>query len=192
VDEGTPLTFTASATDADLPANTLTYSLLGAPGGASINTASGVFTWTPTEAQGQGSYHFTVRVSDGNLTRDQPVSATVESPLPSPDVDTDGDGFSDLLEYAFVTDPAIPNGNPFRVVSANAGSITLEFPWNWQAGGLTWQIRHGDDLSNIPAWPVVAPGTTTTAREGPIDRITVAPAMAFPARGFYVLEVSGN
>ena len=41
------LTFTATATDADLPANTLTFSLSGEPVGASIDPNTGVFTWTP-------------------------------------------------------------------------------------------------------------------------------------------------
>ena len=50
-----PLTFTATATDADLPANTLTFSLdAGAPaGGMTIDASTGVFTWTPTEAPGR-------------------------------------------------------------------------------------------------------------------------------------------
>src|SRR5207248_2359959 len=53
VDEGTLLTFTNSAVDADLPAQPLTYSLdAGFPAGASINPTNGIFTWTPTEAQG--------------------------------------------------------------------------------------------------------------------------------------------
>ena len=64
VDEETQLTFTASATDPDLPANTLTFALVGAPAGASINASSGAFTWTPTEAQGPGSFTFTVKVTD--------------------------------------------------------------------------------------------------------------------------------
>ncbi|MCC7018063.1 MAG: putative Ig domain-containing protein, partial [Rhodospirillales bacterium] len=34
------------------PANDLTFSLIGAPLGASIDPDTGVFTWTPTEAQG--------------------------------------------------------------------------------------------------------------------------------------------
>jgi hypothetical protein len=114
------------------------------------------------------------------------------SPLPSPTADNDGDGLSDLLEYVFVTDPGIPNGNPFRVVGVNGGTLTLAFPWRWQAAGISWRIRHGQDLSNIATWPVVAPGATTTTREGDIDRITIAPAVAQPDHGFYVLEVIGN
>src|SRR5207248_2933094 len=65
VDEGDALTFTAAATDADLPINTLTFSLdLGAPAGATIDPTTGVFSWTPTEAQGPGIYSVTIRVSD--------------------------------------------------------------------------------------------------------------------------------
>jgi len=65
VTEETLLTFTATATDADVPAQSLTFSLdAGAPAGASI-TSGGVFTWTPTEAQGPSTNAVTVRVSDG-------------------------------------------------------------------------------------------------------------------------------
>lgn len=189
VDKGALLTFTASATDVDLPANTLTFTLIGAPSGAMIGPTTGIFTWTPATA---GNFNFTVSVSDGSLTDDQPVSVTVENPLPSAQVDTDGDGLSDLLEYAFVTNPGIPNGNPFRLIGASPGHVTLGFPWNWQAAGLSWRIRHGHDPSNIAAWNVVAPGTTTTTREGGVDHITVTPARTYPDRGFYVLEVIGN
>ena len=64
--ENTLLTVTASATDADLPADTLTYSLVTAPTGATINPSTGVFTWTPGEADGPGTHNVTVRVSDGD------------------------------------------------------------------------------------------------------------------------------
>ncbi|MCG8370174.1 MAG: putative Ig domain-containing protein, partial [Proteobacteria bacterium] len=64
VDELTALAFTATATDANDPAQTLTFSLdPGAPAGAGI-TSGGAFTWTPSEAQGPGSYDVTVRVTD--------------------------------------------------------------------------------------------------------------------------------
>jgi hypothetical protein len=64
VNELSPLALTATATDTDLPKNTLTFSLDSAPTGMSINAASGVLTWTPTEAQGPGVYTVAVRVTD--------------------------------------------------------------------------------------------------------------------------------
>ena len=70
VNEGATLSFTASATDADLPSQTLTYSLDAASLalGMSINSSTGVFTWTPSEAQGGLAPSVTVTVTD-NGTR---------------------------------------------------------------------------------------------------------------------------
>jgi hypothetical protein len=64
VDEMTKLTLQIAAHDSDLPAQFLTYALLVAPAGAAIDSATGVFTWTPTEAQGPGQYSVTVQVTD--------------------------------------------------------------------------------------------------------------------------------
>ncbi|MBP7031561.1 MAG: tandem-95 repeat protein, partial [Anaerolineaceae bacterium] len=72
--------FTATATDADVPANTLAFSLVGAPAGASINPTTGAFTWTPTEAQGPGEYTFTVKVCDNGtpvLCDEESITVTV-------------------------------------------------------------------------------------------------------------------
>lgn len=67
VGEGSLLTFTATATDTNVPQQALTFNLeAGAPSGASISP-SGVFTWIPTEAQGPGNYPITVRVSDNGV-----------------------------------------------------------------------------------------------------------------------------
>src|SRR5204863_1182431 len=70
-------TFTASATDADLPAQPLAFSLVGPPAGAAIDGTTGAFSWTPTEAQGPGSYPFTVRVTDGPANTDAAITLTV-------------------------------------------------------------------------------------------------------------------
>src|SRR5262249_40589601 len=65
VDEGSLLRLPLTATDPDVPANTLTFSLDPVtPAGASIDPATGVFTWTPTEAQGPGSTPIPGRVPD--------------------------------------------------------------------------------------------------------------------------------
>lgn len=61
---GNTLMLQALGHDADA-AQTLTYSLdANAIPGADINTASGVFTWTPLETQAPGIYSFTISVTD--------------------------------------------------------------------------------------------------------------------------------
>ena len=46
IDEFTTLTVTNAASDADIPVNAITYQIINAPAGATINS-SGVITWTP-------------------------------------------------------------------------------------------------------------------------------------------------
>jgi hypothetical protein len=64
VTEGTELRFTASASDGD--GNALTFRLLpvGLPAGATIDPVTGVFSWTPTEAQGPSTNVITAEVGD--------------------------------------------------------------------------------------------------------------------------------
>ncbi len=123
IPELVPFTFTATVTDVDLPAQVLTYTLVGAPEGAAI-TAAGAFTWTPTEAQGAGVYTFTVKVCDAGvpaLCDEQVVILTVSEVNTAPvaanqtvttpeetalDVTlgaTDADG--DTLTYTIVAQP---------------------------------------------------------------------------------------
>ena len=80
IDEQTLLTFTATASDVDLPANTLTFTLSGEPTGATIDPVTGVFTWTPTETQGPASYTFDVEVTDDGT----PTLARIRRRSPSP------------------------------------------------------------------------------------------------------------
>src|SRR6185295_13428357 len=77
IDELHAYTFTASGSDSDVPSQSLTFSLSGQPSGASINPTSGVFTWTPGEAQGPNSYTFDVVVSDGTLTDTKSITINV-------------------------------------------------------------------------------------------------------------------
>jgi hypothetical protein len=64
VNLGQSLTFTATASDSDLPAQILTYDLVNAPAGATIGAGTGAFNWTPATA---GTYTFTVRVTDNGV-----------------------------------------------------------------------------------------------------------------------------
>jgi hypothetical protein len=77
VDETEALTLSLSATDSDLPAQTLTYSLVSGPEGLTVSGA-GAVAWTPTEAQGPGGYEVVVRVTDsGHPTASADITFTV-------------------------------------------------------------------------------------------------------------------
>ena len=79
VDELDTLEFVATATDADIPVQTLVFSLAGeVPEGAAI-TAAGAFSWTPSDEQGPGEYTFDVCVSDGALSDCETITVTVNA-----------------------------------------------------------------------------------------------------------------
>jgi VCBS repeat-containing protein len=127
VDEETPLTFTVGATDSDLPANKLTYSLVNAPAGASIDTATGAFTWTPTEAQGAGSYNITIRVTDNGapaLSAEETITIAVrEVNKPPVAADAEINGIEDKsVSFALkATDADLPaNTLTYSIVKAPA------------------------------------------------------------------------
>ncbi len=65
INEGQLLAITNSATDNDLPANQLTFSLGGVvPTGATINPTNGIFRWQPTETQGPSTNLISIIVTD--------------------------------------------------------------------------------------------------------------------------------
>jgi len=83
---GQTLTVTNSATDADVPLQTLSYSLNSPPSGVVINSANGVVTWRPTIAQSPAVYHIQVVVTDNgtpSLSSTGTFSVTVSRP-PAP------------------------------------------------------------------------------------------------------------
>ncbi|MDB6109861.1 MAG: hypothetical protein JWR69_1611, partial [Pedosphaera sp.] len=66
INELTLLTVANTATDSDLPVNTLNYQLITSPTGASID-AGGVITWTPSAGQSGSTNAFTTVVTDNGL-----------------------------------------------------------------------------------------------------------------------------
>jgi hypothetical protein len=85
VNVGVNLSVTNSATDSDVPAQTLTFSLVS--GSGSI-TPEGVFTWRPQVSDADTTNTVTVRVTDDgtpNLSADNTFQVVV-NPLPLPTV----------------------------------------------------------------------------------------------------------
>jgi len=75
VDELTTLNLMLTTSDPDIPANTLTYSLTEGPNGMAVDASSGMLTWTPTDAQGPGTYAVAATVRDNGVPS---LSDTVE------------------------------------------------------------------------------------------------------------------
>ncbi len=80
--ERSELSFTAAASDADLPANTLEFSLdaTSTSNGMTIDASNGVFNWTPSSSQA-GTYTVEVTVSDGIATDTETLTITVSDVL---------------------------------------------------------------------------------------------------------------
>ena len=64
VSEGTAWFQTLTASDPDLPANGLTFRLVSGPSGASVDSKSGVLSWTPSETDGGSAVDFVIEVAD--------------------------------------------------------------------------------------------------------------------------------
>lgn len=137
MDEGALLSFTATASDADLPAQTLTFSLSGEPSGAII-TAAGDFAFTPTEDQGPGSYTLDVIVSDGIASDSETITVTVNEVNTAPELGAIGDKSADELSLlAFnttATDTDLPaNALTFSLSGSvpSSASITTGGAFSW-------------------------------------------------------------
>ncbi|MFH0889294.1 MAG: putative Ig domain-containing protein [Planctomycetota bacterium] len=76
IDENQLLTFTLSATDPDN--DTIIYSMVNTPTGATLNYTTGVFSWTPTYSQ-SGSYIVTFTATANLLADTKVISITVNN-----------------------------------------------------------------------------------------------------------------
>ncbi|MBL9174700.1 MAG: cadherin repeat domain-containing protein, partial [Verrucomicrobiales bacterium] len=75
IPELTPWSMPLVASDADVPANVLTYSLVSGPEGLAVSPLGGLVTWIPSETQGPSTNPVTVKVTDNGTP---PLSATLQ------------------------------------------------------------------------------------------------------------------
>ena len=140
VTAGSILTFTATATDPDRPAQNLAFTLdAGAPAGASINSSSGLFTWTPAPNQAPSTNNISVRVTDNGVP---PLSATR------------------TLTVIVLLPPHVGISHP------TAGQVSLVFD---TTPGRTYKVQFKNSLSDLQ-WqdlkaPEVAGGSTLSATD---------------------------
>jgi hypothetical protein len=125
VKAGSLLSF-ATATDADLPPQTLSFSLgAGAPSGVNLNPVSGLFTWTPNDAQVSNiPYPVTVQVSDNGIP---PISNA----------------------YTYSIHVA-PSGATLIAVDISQTGATINLRWTATVGK-TYRIQYKADIE-APDW----------------------------------------
>src|SRR5207249_2162316 len=147
------LVVTNTATDADVPANTLTFALVSAPVGVNLNPNTGVLSWTPTEAQGPSTNVITVKVSDNgspslSATNSFQVIVTEVNSVPALVVPANQtiDELSTLVVTNRAGDPDVPaNTFTFGLVSAPTG-VSLDA----NTGVLTWTPTEAQGPSTNP------------------------------------------
>jgi hypothetical protein len=114
---GRRLGVTASATDADVPAQTLSYGLVsGAPAGMTVNAATGAIAWTPAASDAGAVHVVAVRVTDSgapalSATREFAVAVQSNPDLAKETWSTQNFSDAQLADATISGDAADPNGN---------------------------------------------------------------------------------
>ena len=187
VNEDSLLTFTATATAA-LPSQTLTFSLQGiVPEGASINPTTGVFTWTPTEAQGPGTYQVTVRVADNGtlaLFDEETISITIsevnQAPVLAPIADQAVAEGQTVTFSATATDPDVPTN---QLTYSLEGTVPAGASIDPQTGLFTWTTSAGEVGSYSITVRVTDDGTPVLFSERTFNVTVLSNAASFQGLG---------
>ncbi len=159
VDEATTVMLTASVVDTDGEADNATLSVSQLPPGATFDANTGVFSWTPGEADGPGRFTITVTATEGSVSVSRDVEITVLEVNRAP-------------VLTVLSDETILVGNE---LSKGIIAVDPDFP----ANDLVYSVRQSDD-SPLPSWLTfdgptrLLSGTPTAADEGVIEiRVTV-------------------
>jgi hypothetical protein len=126
----------ASATDSDIPTNTLTFSLVLPPAGMIINPATGEINWTPSEGQAPSTNTISLVVMDNgspNLGATNSFVVVVTAP--------------EAVSPTTIQSIAITNGVAFLTFTSVSNHV--------------YRLQFKPDLS-ATSWTDVAPDITAT------------------------------
>jgi hypothetical protein len=141
INELATLSVSASATDADIPANTLTFSLVLPPAGLSINPNTGAINWTPTEAQGPSVNTITVVVTDNGsppLSSTNSFTVTVNEVNSAPNLTVPPSQTINELTTLSVSASATDSDIPANVLTYSMLSHLAGMTINPSSGAINW------------------------------------------------------
>jgi hypothetical protein len=210
VNELTPLSVNASATDSDILTNELTFELVAGPPGLTVSPG-GAITWTPTEAQGPGDYPVTVRVTDNNpdavnekhlsntntfgVTVNEinfaPALAALENCAVNPGqticctaTATDCDGSANTLTFSLLDTPA------GATIDGNTGLFNWRPPVAQANTTNVLQVQAMDDNPSAVNVRHLSDTKSFTVIVNPIEPVVLTPVSL--ADGKFQMEVSGT
>ena len=134
---GTPYSYQATATDPNLPNDTLTYSLLAPiPAGMTVNPTTGLISWVPSSIQ-VGVHTVKARVTDaGGLYTTQIFTVTVAANL-APVITSKPPTTGKVgVPYNYTLRATDPNGGPitYKGMTGNPANLSI----NATTGVVTW------------------------------------------------------
>lgn len=140
INEGQLLEFSIDAQDVDN--DSLTFSVDSLPSGASFNSNSHVFSWTPNLTQ-SGSYPVTFRVSDGNETVSETITISVGNVNLPPTITPIGNRtINENQLLSFTTQATDPENNPLTY-----GALNLPTGSSFNSGSHTFLWTPGYNQS---------------------------------------------
>lgn len=155
VNEGQQLQFTVSATDPD--GNSLVYSASNLPTGASFNSSSRTFSWTPTFTQSGIYYNVKLTSSDGSMSDSEYINITVVNANQAPIISPIGNKtVNEGQQLQFTVSATDPDGDSLEYSASNLPTGASFSPssrfFNWlprydQAGTYTSVLFEADDGS---------------------------------------------
>ena len=146
--EGETLTFTNTASDTDLPANTLVFSLENAPTNAVIDGVTGVFSWTPNQSQAPATNTIAVIVTDNgipSLTATQFFTVTVLKTNHAPVLVVVADKIVHAGSLVLLTNTATDSDLP-----ANALTFSLDPGAPAGAGIASYRTTASEKVQKLP------------------------------------------
>ena len=192
VNEQAPLTFTATATDQDVPAQTLTFSLDAASLAAGMTiTAGGAFAWTPTEAQGGAAYPVTITVTDNgtnpaSLTDSETFTITVAEVNVAPVLGAIGNKSVNEQAALTFTATATDQDRPAQTLTFSLDAASLAAGMTITAGGaFAWTPTEAQGGAAYPVTITVTDNGTNPANltDSETFTITVAEVNVAPVLG---------
>ncbi len=177
VDEEAVLSFTVAASDpADGPADGLTCTAAGLPEGATFEPGTGVFTWTPTEAQ-QGTFAVTFTVTDDgtpSLSISETVTITVaevnDAPMLAPI------GARSVVAGAllsFTVTASDPNDVPANALTLSAAGLPAGAAFDPASGAFAWSPTEAQGGTAYTVTITVTDDGTNPAAQSDSETFTI-------------------